>query len=279
MTLNRIIIDDVVKRALLEDLGHGYDATTQAMPLSKTGHALFKTREDGVLCGMELAEAAFQLLDPSSKFEQLKKDGDYINKGETLATITCQADTLLTGERTALNFMTLLSGVASATYDMVQIVKDTGTKIVCTRKTLPGLRILQKYAVKTGGGFNHRFGLGDAILIKDNHIALAGGIKEAITHAKEFAGHMQKIEVEVDTLDQLKIVLDYEIDAVLLDNMRGKTLEEAVKLVDGQAITEASGGIDKETIREVALTGVDLISSGAITHSFKSLDIGLDIEL
>jgi nicotinate-nucleotide pyrophosphorylase (carboxylating) len=238
-----------------------------------------RARQAGVLAGLPCAIAAFRLLDADLAVDLHKADGDAVEAGEAILTVSGRAATILTTERTALNFVTLLSGVATETRRHVEAVRGTRANIVCTRKTLPGLRALQKYAVRMGGGRNHRFGLGDGILIKDNHIAMAGGIAGAIALARRNAGHMVKIEIEVDTLSQLQEVLGVGgVDSVLLDNMTPDQMREAVAMVAGRIATEASGTVNLDTVRAIAETGVDLISIGALTHSVTALDIGLDID-
>jgi nicotinate-nucleotide pyrophosphorylase (carboxylating) len=279
VSLPPLIVEETVRRALLEDLGVGLDVTTGALvPDTKTGKAVMRARRPGVLAGLPCAVAAFRLLDAGIAVSVHKADGDRLEEGEDILTVIGLAAAILAAERTALNFVTLLSGVATETRRYVEAVQGTRANIVCTRKTLPGLRALQKYAVRMGGGRNHRFGLGDGILIKDNHIALAGGIAEAIALARNSAGHMVKIEVEVDTLAQLREVIDTGgIDSVLLDNMTPDQMREAVTIVAGRMATEASGTVRLDTVRAIAETGVDLISVGALTHSVTALDIGLDI--
>ena len=230
----------------------------------------------GIVAGLDIARCAFQLASPSITLKAERPDGSVIAPGDVIATIEGPARGLLTGERTALNFLCHLSGVATATATLVAAAKGTKAQIVCTRKTTPGLRALEKYAVRAGGGGNHRFGLDDAMLIKDNHIALAGDVRTAIERAKAHAGHLVKIEVEVDTLAQLEQVLSLGVDAVLLDNMTLEELKQAVAMTGGRAITEASGRITAATAKAIAATGVDLISAGWITHSSAALDIGLD---
>lgn len=279
--LSNILIEDIVKKALLEDLGRGFDLTGNLLiPGNATAKATLKTRQSGILCGLIPALSAFSLTDPDFEFEIEAQDGDLIQAGDTIATIEGPARALLTAERTALNFLIHLSGIATMTAMFADEVSSTNARITCTRKTLPGLRSLQKYAVVTGGGFNHRFGLDDAILIKDNHIAIAGSIDDVLNMARDRAGHMVKIEIEVDTLQQLDNVLkNGKADIVMLDNFSLKDLEKAVKTVDGRMTTEASGGITLATVRAIAETGVDYISSGALTHSAAALDMGLDIEV
>lgn len=283
MTLPRLsplIVEPLVRAALLEDLGLAGDITSNAVvPEDHRSAMVFALRESGVIAGLDVAETAFRLVDPQVKFERFARDGAALEKGAVIARVSGSSRSILAGERTALNFLGHMSGVASATAGLVQAVEGTRASIVCTRKTVPGLRALQKYAVRAGGGMNHRFALYDAVLIKDNHIAVAGGVREAILRAKAGAGHMMKIEVEVDTLEQLREVLDLGVDAVLLDNMTPAQLREAVTLIDGRAISEASGGITPQTVAAVAASGVDLISVGWTTHSAPNLDIGLDFEL
>jgi nicotinate-nucleotide pyrophosphorylase (carboxylating) len=232
-------------------------------------------RQPGVVAGLDLAEATFTTLDPDARFERVVQDGGKVDASGTIAHISGRTRAILTGERTALNFLGRLSGVATLTASFVDAVKGTSARIACTRKTTPGLRALEKYAVRAGGGSNHRFGLYDAVLVKDNHIAAAGGIAQALAGLRERVGKV-KVEVEVDTLDQLQEALKFPIDAVLLDNMDVATLKKAVQLVAGRATTEASGGVNLENVREIALTGVDLISVGALTHSPRNLDSSLE---
>ena len=276
---HRIVIERVVQTALLEDLAHGNDLTTDSIvPVDAQGRAAVVARAPGVLAGLDAALLAFELLDPGGvRATRVRSDGERIERGDTIVELEGRGRTLLTGERTMLNLLCRLSGIATATRALVDTVAGTRAHIVDTRKTAPGLRALEKYAVRCGGGSNHRFGLDDAVLIKDNHLALAGSIREAVARVRAVTGHMVKIEVEVDTLDQLGEALAEPIDAVLLDNMSPATLTEAVRIVNGRVLTEASGGIRPETIRAVAESGVDLISAGYLTHSAPALDLGLDI--
>ena len=267
-----------MRAALLEDIGHGGDLTSDAiLPIDLRAQGSIVSRAQGVVCGLDAARLAFELLDPSAEFHVLRTDGSSVDAGTAVARIRCSARALLTGERTALNLVCRLSGIATATRRLVDLAAGTHAQIVCTRKTTPGLRVLEKYAVRCGGGFNHRFGLDDAVLIKDNHIAIAGSIQSAVEAARARAGHMIKIEVEVDTPDQLLQALALPIDAVLLDNMDTETLRACVQTVAGRVVTEASGSISPERVAAVARTGVDLISSGWITHSAPAMDFGLDI--
>jgi nicotinate-nucleotide pyrophosphorylase (carboxylating) len=277
MTL-RLIVEPIVRAALLEDLGRAGDITTEAVvPAEATVEAVIVARQPGVLAGLDAALLAFELLDPGLQIDRRRADGERISRGETVARIGGRAHAVLGAERTALNLLSRMSGVATATRALADAIAGYKAKIVCTRKTTPGLRVLEKEAVRLGGGANHRFGLDDAMLIKDNHIALAGGVCAALERARRHAGHLVKIELEVDTLDQLAEALEVGVDAILLDNMTPETLRHAVAMVDGRAVTEASGRITLETAPAVAATGVDLISCGWITHSAPILDLGLDI--
>ncbi|PRX08097.1 UNVERIFIED_ORG: nicotinate-nucleotide pyrophosphorylase [carboxylating] [Martelella mediterranea] len=276
-SLPRLVIEPAVRRALEEDLGLAGDITADAViPPDHHSSVVMAARKPGVVAGLDAAELAFTLVDPSIRLTRHAEDGSAIAAGDIIATVTGPSRALLTGERTALNFLGHFSGIATVTAGVVKAVAGTGAAIVCTRKTTPGLRALEKYAVRAGGGGNHRFSLADAVLIKDNHIAIAGSIATAIRRAKENAGHMVKIEVEVDTLAQLEEAMAEGVDAVLLDNMSPETLRRAVEIVAGRATTEASGGITPETAGDVAKAGVDLISIGWLTHSAPVLDIGLD---
>ena len=275
-----LVIEDAVKAALLEDWGRAGDITAQAtLSPDLVARAVVVSRQAGVMAGLDLAAAAFRLSDPTIKVERLKQDGDALKVAERALIVTGPARAVLSAERVALNFAGHLSGIATATRLFADQVAHTDARIVCTRKTTPGLRAFEKYAVRCGGGANHRFGLDDAILIKDNHIAVAGGVRPAIEAARAFAGHLVKIEVEVDTLDQLGEALIARPDVVMLDNMPPETLREAVRIARGQALLEASGGVTLDTVSAIAETGVDLISVGWITHSAPVLDLGLDIEL
>jgi nicotinate-nucleotide pyrophosphorylase (carboxylating) len=277
MTL-RLLLEPVVRAALFEDLGRAGDITSEAtVPADTRVEAAIVARSEGVVAGLDAALLAFELVDPAVAIERLCEDGAEIGRGAAVATVRGSARAVLAAERTALNLLCRLCGIATATRSLVDSISGYKAKIVCTRKTTPGLRMLEKAAVRAGGGANHRFGLDDAMLIKDNHIALAGGVRPALERARRHAGHLVKIEIEVDTLDQLAEALAVGIDAVLLDNMSPQTLARAVAMVDGRAVTEASGRITRETAPAVAASGVDLISSGWITHSAPILDLGLDI--
>jgi nicotinate-nucleotide pyrophosphorylase (carboxylating) len=274
----RLLLEPIVRAALLEDLGRAGDITSEAIvPADARIEAAIVARAEGVVAGLDAALLAFELIDPAMTIERRCPDGATVGRGATVAAIRGRARAVLAAERTALNLLCRLSGVATATRALVEAISGYKAKIVCTRKTTPGLRTLEKAAVRAGGGANHRFGLDDAMLIKDNHIALAGGVRAALERARRCAGHLVRIELEVDTLDQLAEALATGIDAVLLDNMDPETLARAVAMVDGRAVTEASGRITRENAPSVAASGVDLISSGWITHSAPILDLGLDI--
>lgn len=272
-----MLIVRAVTDALAEDLGTRGDITTlSTVSADAKAAATFGARRAGVIAGLEVARAAFHALDPEVRFEPLVRDGDRVAAEAVVARVSGAARSLLTGERVALNFLSHMSGIATLTRRFVDEVRGTNARIVDTRKTTPGLRAFEKYAVRCGGGHNHRSGLYDAILIKDNHIVAAGGVEAAVAAARAHAGHMVKIEVEVGDLDELRAALKHPVDAVLLDNMDPATLKEAVRIVNGVATTEASGGVNLDTVRAIAESGVDLISVGALTHSAPILDLGLD---
>jgi len=274
----RLIIEPIIRAALLEDLGRAGDITTEAIvPEHAEVEAVIAARQTGIVAGLDAALLAFELIDPTLRITRVHGDGVRVSRGDAVARISGRARGVLGAERTALNLLSRMSGIATATRVLADAIADTKAKIVCTRKTTPGLRTLEKEAVRLGGGANHRFGLDDAMLIKDNHIALAGGVRPALEGARRHAGHLVKIELEVDTLDQLAEALEVGVDAVLLDNMTPEAMRRAVAMVDGRAVTEASGRISLETAPAIAATGVDLISSGWITHSAPILDLGLDI--
>jgi nicotinate-nucleotide pyrophosphorylase (carboxylating) len=279
--LSPLEIDEAVTRALAEDLGRAGDVTSIAtIPDSAIAHAIVVARNGGAISGLPLVAAAFRRLDPEISITAHMRDGVTVVAKTALMHVTGSARAVLAVERVALNFLGHLSGVATATHEFVRRVKGTRTRICCTRKTTPGLRALEKYAVRCGGGFNHRFGLDDAMLIKDNHIAVAGGIRPVLERARASAGHLVKVEIEVDDLHQLEEVLTVGLaDAVLLDNMSVDDMRKAVAMVAGRFPLEASGGITLDTIEAVAATGVDYASSGWITHSAPSLDVALDIEI
>ena len=275
--LPRFLVEQAVDAALAEDLGSVGDITTDAIiPAESQGEASIVARKTGVIAGLVLVEAAFKSLDPEARFGRVVQDASKVEAGGTIATVAGKTRALLIGERTALNFLGRLSGIATLTAAYVAAIQGTRAKIVETRKTTPGLRAFEKYAVRCGGGMNHRFGLYDAVLVKDNHIAAAGGLAGALQKLRARVGHLVRIEIEVDTLDQLEDALNFPIDAVLLDNMDVETLRKAVALVNGRVVTEASGGVTLENVGEIAKTGVDLISVGALTHSARSLDSSLE---
>jgi nicotinate-nucleotide pyrophosphorylase (carboxylating) len=278
--LSPLAIEEAVQRALDEDLGRAGDVTSIAtIPETTMAHAIMVARQAGVIAGLPLAVAIFRKLSPDINIQAHVRDGATVAAGMHMLTISGPARAVLAGERTALNFVGRLSGVATLTSDYVRHTAGTKMRICCTRKTTPGLRALEKYAVRCGGGFNHRFGLDDAVLIKDNHIAVAGGIKPVLERARAHIGHLVKIEIEVDTLSQLREVLDTGLaDVVLLDNMDIATLTEAVALAKGRVVLEASGGVTQGSIAQIAATGVDYASSGALTHSAPNFDVALDID-
>lgn len=276
--LPRLLVEPLVRAALLEDLGRAGDVTTDSViPASARFDAVIASRQPGVIAGIDAAVIAFELIDPALKITVDRGDGAKVAPGDVVMRLAGSARAILTAERVALNIACRMSGIATATAGLVEIARQHGkAHIVCTRKTTPGLRALEKHAVRAGGGSNHRFGLDDAVLIKDNHIAVAGGVVPAIRAAKAHAGHLVKIEVEVDTLAQLEEAMSEGVDAVLLDNMSPATLTQAVAIVSGRALTEASGRVSRETVGPIAASGVDLISVGWITHSAPILDLGLD---
>ena len=277
LELPPFLVERAVAAALEEDLGQAGDITTDPIiPAHATAEAEIVARKEGVIAGLDLAAASFKALDPDAQFVADVADGARVAAGARIARIQGKARALLSAERVALNFLGHLSGIATLTAAYVAAIEGTKARIACTRKTTPGLRAFEKYAVRAGGGFNHRFGLYDAVLVKDNHIAAAGGLAQALAKLRARTGHLVKVEVEVDTLDQLDEALHFPIDAVLLDNMDVATLKKAVALVNGRVLTEASGGVTLETVRKIAETGVDLISVGALTHSAARLDLALE---
>ena len=278
--LPHLLIERAVRDALTEDLGLAGDLTSQAtIPADARAQVVLNARENGVIAGLPIAATTFRTMDPGLDFETLVADGETVRPGTDLARIAGNARAVLGAERVALNFVCHLSGIATLTHRYAEAVAHTDAVVVCTRKTLPGLRAFEKYAVRCGGGSNHRFGLDDAILIKDNHIAVAGGVREAIEAARSYAGHLVKIEVEVDTLDQLAVALEAGPDVVMLDNMAPDELREGVAMVGGRIPIEASGNVSLDTVATIAETGVDMISTSKITMSAPTLDIGLDISI
>lgn len=274
-----MLIERTLRQALEEDIGRG-DITSEAIGSSRVlAKADLIIKSPGILAGGEIAQRVFRLLDPGIEFHLLVNDGDPVREGDIIASIAGNADSILGGERVALNFLQRLSGIATATHTAVQAAKPFGVAITDTRKTTPGLRILEKYAVRMGGGKNHRFGLDDAILIKDNHIKVAGGVAEAITLVRSHIGHMLKVEVEVETFDEVREAVAADADVIMLDNMEPDEMKQAVSIVAGRTIVEASGGITPAQVASAAATGVDVISLGWITHSAPPLDISLDIRI
>ena len=278
MTLNKIYVDNLIKTALLEDINYCDVTTDYLIPADQQGEGRFVSKADGVICGVEVAMRVFQLLDEEIRFEILKHDGEEVRKGDVIVTMSGRTVSLLKGERTALNLIQHMSGIATASHRYAKIVEGTRASIADTRKTLPGLRPLQKYAVMSGGAKNHRYNLSDAAMLKDNHIDAAGGITNAITKLRTKVGHMTKIEVETRNLDELREALAAGADIIMLDNMSPELMKEAVAITDGRAVLEASGGITDETLRAVAESGVDIISIGALTHSVKAFDISMYIK-
>ena len=277
MILNQFYVDNLIKTALLEDINYVDITTDYLIPEDQENEAKFLAKADGVLCGIEVALRVFTLIQPDFQYEVFIHDGEEVKKGDIIAKIKDKTRTILKGERTALNLLQHMSGISSMTNRIVKIVEGTNASIADTRKTLPGMRPLQKYAVTVGGGKNHRFNLSDAAMLKDNHVDAGGGITAAVTKLRTKLGHMAKVELEVRTLDELREALSVDVDVIMLDNMDNDTMREAVKIADGKALLEASGGITEETIRGVAETGVDIISIGALTHSVKAFDISLKI--
>lgn len=271
------MLDKQLEEWLAEDVGSG-DLTSEALlPEGAVTTGIIHAKDTGILCGVELARQVFRVLDPSLTFEAMAKDGDKLEPATLIAKVAGSARSVLTGERLALNLLQHLSGIATRTKKLADLAKPYGTRVVDTRKTTPGLRLLEKYAVRTGGGHNHRLGLYDAILIKDNHIAVAGGVKEALARAKAYASHMTRIEIEVESLAQAREALEGGADVIMLDNMAPEAMKECVEMIDHRAVVEASGGIDEHNLEAAAAAGVDVISIGALTHSVKALDISLDV--
>ena len=272
-------VEQIITLALNEDIGTGDITTLSTIPADKTATGRFVAKEDMIICGIDLAAHIFARVDPSIELKANFKDGDAVKKGDVIATVSGNAQNVLTGERTALNFMQRLTGIATRTHASVAEVAGTNAKITDTRKTTPGLRVLEKYAVRVGGGTNHRFNLADGVLIKDNHIAVSGGIKNAVKNARAVIPHTLKIEVEVETKEQLAEALDAGADIIMLDNMSNDLMRECVGIVAGRALVEASGNMGEKSLREVAETGVDIISIGALTHTVKAADISLKFQI
>jgi nicotinate-nucleotide pyrophosphorylase (carboxylating) len=271
-------LDDLIKRSLEEDIGYGDITTMSVVPAEQNSEGLFIAKAEGVIAGLEVARTVFARLDPQAVFTKLTADGDLVTSGTVIARVRGRSRALLSGERTALNFMQRLSGIATQTHQLTGMIKDYPAQLLDTRKTTPGLRVLEKYAVAVGGGRNHRFGLYDGVMIKDNHIIAAGGIKQAVAMARARVPHTLKIEVEVENLDQLQEALEAGADIIMLDNMAPAIMREAVTIAAGRALLEASGGIKAANLIEIAQTGVDFISMGALTHSAPNLDISFDLQ-
>ena len=278
MILNKIYVDNIIKTALLEDMNYCDVTTDYLIPAEQEGEGKFVSKADGIVCGVEVAVRVFKILDENISFEILKNDGDQVKKGDEILRLKGKTAVLLKGERTALNLIQHMSGIATVSNKYAKIVEGTKASIADTRKTLPGLRPLQKYAVMTGGAKNHRYNLSDAAMLKDNHIDAAGGITKAITKLRSKIGHMTKIEVETRNLDELREALAAKADIIMLDNMSPELMKQAVEITDGRAVLEASGGITDETLRAVAESGVDIISVGALTHSVQAFDISMYIK-
>ena len=277
MMLNKIYVDNLINNALLEDINYVDVATDYLIPDEQEGSAQFIAKADGVLCGLDVALRVFEILQPDFKAEVFKKDGDVLKKGDIIAKVYGKTKNILKGERTALNLIQHMSGVATATNKAVKIIEGTKATIADTRKTLPGLRPIEKYAVTLGGGRNHRYNLSDCAMLKDNHVDAGGGITNAVKTLKAKLGHTVKIELEVRNLEELREALEAQVDIIMLDNMSCEDMKKAVEITDGRAKLEASGGITDETLYDIAQTGVDIISMGAITHSVKAFDISLKI--
>ncbi|SHH30144.1 carboxylating nicotinate-nucleotide diphosphorylase [Tepidibacter thalassicus] len=275
--VNNLIIDNIIKSALIEDINYIDITTDNLIEDNHISKGKFLAKEDGIICGIEVAKRVFFILDEKIKFHVLRNDGEFVKKGDIIATVEGSTKNILKGERVSLNIIQRLSGIATKTNKIVNLVKGYNVKIVDTRKTTPNMRVLEKYAVKIGGGYNHRYNLSESIMIKDNHIKALGSIREAVNKIKYKIGHTVKIEVEVKNLDELKEALDLNVDIILLDNMSIDEMKKAVKINNNKSILEASGNINEENIVDVAKTGVDIISMGALTHSFKSLDISMKI--
>lgn len=278
MTLNKFYIDSIIKTAIEEDINYIDVSADMLIPENQRNDSYFVAKDDGVLCGLDCAMRVFTLLDDTFTFTALKKDGDLINKGDIIAEFNGKTRELLKGERTALNIIQHMSGIATATNKAVKLCEGTGAQVADTRKTLPGLRAMQKYAVFCGGGRNHRFNLSDGAMLKDNHIDACGGIIPAVELLRSKLGHMVKIEVETRDFEEVRQAIQAGADVIMLDNMNCEQMAEAVKIIDGKALTEASGNITLENIAEVAKTGVDIISLGALTHSVKAFDISMKMK-
>lgn len=275
--INYLLVDDLIRSALIEDIGFGDVTTDSLIDENQMSHARFIAKEDGILAGIDVAKRVFEILGENVKFVKNESDGSFIRKGEVIAEVDGHTRILLKGERVALNIMQRMSGIATKTHNMCELVKDYDVRIVDTRKTLPGFRMLDKYSVTAGGGTNHRINLSDLVLIKDNHIKAVGSITKAVELARQKSPFTVKVEVEVESIEQLKEALSAHADIIMLDNMDIETMKKAVAIADKKALIEASGNIDETTVRSVASTGVDIISSGSLTHSVKALDISMKL--
>ena len=275
LTTLKVNVDELIMMALREDITSEDITTNAIMREHKLGEAQLLCKQDGVIAGLEVFKRVFELLDADTKVELYYKDGDKVKSGDLLAKVTGDIRVILTGERTALNYLQRMSGIATHTRSLVDLLAGSKTKLLDTRKTTPNMRIFEKYAVKVGGGYNHRYNLSDGILIKDNHIGAAGGVKEAVALAKEYAPFVRKIEVEVENLEMLQEALDAGADIIMLDNMDNETMKKAVEIVDGRAETECSGNVTKERVKDIIATGVDYVSCGALTHSSPIMDVSL----
>ena len=271
----RLNADELIKMALREDISSEDVSTNAVMPEAKAGEVELISKQDGIICGMDVYERVFKLLDESTVVEKYVKDGDAVTKGQLMAKVKGDIRVLLSGERVALNYLQRMSGIATYTHDVAELLKGSKTVLLDTRKTTPNMRIFEKYAVKCGGGQNHRYNLSDGVLLKDNHIGAAGSITKAIEMAKAYAPFVRKIEIEIETLEQVKEAADAGADIIMLDNMDVATMKEAVKIIDGRAKTECSGNVTKENIKNIIDSGVDYVSSGALTHSAPILDISM----
>ena len=275
--MNPLMLEEIVRRALLEDVGWGDVSTESIVSESAMASGVITAKAPGVVCGLPVAENVFRLLNPETRFLTDVAEGDRVSAGQAIAAVEGLTRVILGGERVALNFLQRMSGIATGTAELVEAVRPFGVRVVDTRKTTPGLRLLEKYAVRVGGGFNHRLGLDDGVLLKENHLRAAGGIAEAVARVRARAGHMVVIEVEVTDLAEVQEALDCAADAILLDNMDLDMMREAVSMIGGRAVVEASGGITAETVSDVARTGVDILSVGFLTHSYGSLDMSLNL--
>ncbi|WP_420824113.1 carboxylating nicotinate-nucleotide diphosphorylase [Thermoflavimicrobium daqui] len=278
MKMNGIRVRKIIREALNEDIGNGDLTTESLVPANHRSQALFIAKQSGVIAGLPVIQLVFEELDTNCKLDYLIEEGEEVERGTAIARITGSTRAILTGERVALNLIQRMSGIATITRQVVKQLEGLECRVLDTRKTTPGLRILEKYAVRIGGGTNHRYGLSHGVMLKDNHIAMAGSLAKAVEMVRSRVGHMVQVEVEADTLAQVEEALTLEVDAILLDNMDIPTLKQAIQLIDGKVWTEASGGITPETVRGIAETGVDAVSLGWLTHSAKALDIGLDFE-